>query len=228
MLTEGDARFLEMILDAVRSEYHDERAASMAAYMRNQFAFVGVQTPRRRTLMREVIRMSGFPSSVVSVAQELWQQPEREFQYVACDLLSHPKVVAPLALDDLPRLRCFVESKSWWDTIDPLAAHTIGKVLLRHTHALEATTNQWIDDSNFWIQRTALLCQLGWKSRTNASVLFSLVVRTASSKEFFVQKAAGWALREYSRIAPSAVRTFLDARRSVLSPLTVREAGKYC
>jgi 3-methyladenine DNA glycosylase AlkD len=228
MLRDGDAGFLNAILGMVRSEYHDDRSASMAAYMRNKFAFVGVQTPQRRSLMREAIRLNGFPQSVFDVARELWMQPEREFQYIACDLLSHPKAVPQMALNELQVLLSFVESKSWWDTIDPLAAHAIGGVLLRHEHALSALTDRWIADANFWVQRTALLCQLSWKKRTNATVLFSLVLRSAHSKEFFVRKAAGWALREYSRTDSVAVRTFLDEHQLILSPLTLREAGKYC
>jgi 3-methyladenine DNA glycosylase AlkD len=197
------------------------RAAGMAAYMKERFPFLGVQTPDRRAALKPLMR--DFRGDPVAAAQILWQEPEREFQYVACDLLrTQAEELSPA---QLPALEALVTAKSWWDTVDGLA-QTMGLLVLRE-RKLIARMDQLIRDENLWLRRVALLHQLGWKSETDQERLFRYCLLCAPEREFFIRKAIGWALRQYARTAPDTVRAFLLAHQGVLSALTIREAGKH-
>lgn len=121
----------------------------------------------------------------------------------------------------LNTIEILIQQKSWWDTVDFLAPKIGGKLLLRFPEAILPHTQAWIESDNMWLQRSAILFQLDYKNKTDAELLFRYIRRRADSKEFFVQKAAGWALREYGKTNPGAVQQFIDA--TALPKLTVRE-----
>jgi 3-methyladenine DNA glycosylase AlkD len=196
------------------------RADGMGAYMKGKFAFLGVQTPLRRQATRDLIRANS--ADPLAAATGLWREPEREFQYVACDLLArHAERLPAAALDGLLAL---VSDKSWWDTVDALA-HTIG-TLVRRFPALVGQMDRLIDDADLWRRRIALLHQLGAKGDTDSARLFDYCLRRADEKEFFIRKAIGWALRDYAWHDSRAVQRFLDQHGARLSPLSRREAAK--
>ncbi|MYN45724.1 DNA alkylation repair protein [Pseudoduganella sp. FT93W] len=199
-----------------------EHAPAMRAYMRDQFEFLGVRTPQRRAACKPVLAtLKGQPASaLLELAGALWQQPEREFQYVAIDLLAlHWK-----QLDDshLPALLQLVQQRSWWDSVDGLAG-VIGDVL-RYQHA---GMDDAIAHQNLWVRRIALLHQLGWRGRTDCERLFRYALQCAHEQEFFIQKAIGWALRDYARHDPQAVHRFTSEHQQQLAPLSYREARKH-
>ena len=196
------------------------KAAGMRAYMKGQFAFLGVQTPQRRQAVRALI--GEFTGDPLAAAGELWAEPEREFQYVACDLLS--RQAGALSAADVDGLLDLVSAKSWWDTVDALA-QTIGTLVRRHPE-LVARMDRLIDDADLWRRRVALLHQLGAKAETDRARLFDYCLRRAGEREFFIRKAIGWALRDYAWHDPQAVRRFLDRHGDTLSPLSRREAAK--
>lgn len=181
--------------------------------MKDQFEFLGITAASRRQAVRPLLReLRGQVHH--ELVGDLWAQPEREFQYVACDHLS----TAPVTEADVDFLRGLVLRKSWWDSIDALAK-TIGRA---------ATTTQmreWASDENIWVRRAAILHQLGRKEKTDAGLLAAVIEANLGSGEFFVDKAIGWALREYSRTDAAWVRDFLA--RTELAPLSRREASKY-
>ena len=195
----------------------------MAAYMRNQFEFLGVGTPARRAATKALYRgMKGYSADeLIEAAWALWNCCEREYQYAAVDLLA--MYSNRLDVDHLPFLMELVQSKSWWDTVDAIAS-VVGKVL-RYRHD---GMNQAIIHQNMWVRRVALLHQLGWRDKTDEALLFSYSLQCAHEKEFFIQKAIGWALRDYARHNPQAVREFAVAEKSRLAPLSYREANKHC
>lgn len=201
-------------------------AGPMAAYMKHRFAFLGVKTPARRGVSRPLVRDSKRASvdSVVDTAHELRGQPEREFHYVASDLLAAN--ATRLRSDHLDDLRHFITTDSWWDTVDALASPTVGTMVLQHSD-LVGVLDDWIDDADFWLARTAIIHQLRFKQQTDADRLFRYSLHRAGDPEFFIRKAIGWALRQYARTDPDAVRTFIDAHVEELSPLSVREASKH-
>ncbi len=126
----------------------------------------------------------------------------------------------------MPRVERLIRTKSWWDTVDVLAGHVVGPLVARNP-GLTATIDAWIDDADFWIVRTAILHQLGYGADTDADRLFGYVDRRCSDTEFFIRKACGWALRQYARTDPEAVRAFVLDRGDRLSGLTRREALKH-
>ena len=215
------AEFIAAIRAALLPLSDPVRAIGMAAYMKNQFPFLGVPTPVRRLAVKGLIR--AFRGDALDAAALLWRQPEREFQYVACDLLRTKE--ATLSAADLPALESLVVDKSWWDSVDSLAP-CIGLLVLRERE-LVARMDALIRADNFWLRRVALLYQLGWKEQTDRVRLFGYCLACAPQSEFFIRKAIGWALRQYARTEPKAVRDFLRLNGAVLSPLSVREAGKH-
>lgn len=197
------------------------KAIGMTAYMKGQFAFLGIQTTQRRHACQPLIR--AFAGNPLEAAQSLWAMPEREYQYVAVDLLRRQS--KRLDGKHLPALEELVQCKSWWDTVDGLAV-TIGGIILRQPE-LARRMDALIASPNMWLRRVALLHQLEWKENTDEVRLFDYCRQCAEEKEFFIRKAIGWALRQYARTHPDAVRNFLASHREHLSGLSFREASKH-
>ncbi len=199
------------------------RADAMAKYMRGHFTFLGIPSPARRVLQREALKplQRPAPEAVIEAALALWGLPQREYQYAACDLLSaNASRLGEGALTTCERL---LTSKSWWDTVDAVAAHVAGPIVLRHSGS-ETVMDRWIRYENMWLRRSAIIHQLRFKERTDTARLFRYVLLTAHEPEFFIRKAIGWALRQYSWTDPDATRQFVAAHDSELSPLSKREA----
>lgn len=209
------------IEDALQPLADADRAKAMAAYMKGKFNFLGIQTPARRQAALPLIR--AFTGNPVDAARQLWALPAREYQYVAVDLLRRQN--KRLAASDLPALEALVQNKSWWDTVDGLAP-TIGAIVAREPQ-LVSRMDALIGAPDFWLRRVALLHQLDWKENTDEARLFAYCLRCADEREFFIRKAIGWALRQYARTNPVAVRHFLDTHRQKLSGLSFREAAKH-
>lgn len=211
---------------ALRPLADGDRAAAMAAYMQHRFAFLGVAATPRRAAQRDTVRaLSALAGDeLLDVADACWDRPEREFQYTACDALR--RYVDRLDGSHLPRVERLIRTESWWDTVDLLAAHVVGP-LVRSDHSMIDVMDAWIADDDIWIARSAILHQLGARGDTDAERLFTYVDRRAGDTEFFIRKAAGWALREYAKVDPTAVRAYVEDRGARLSGLTRREALKH-
>ena len=198
------------------------RAVAMRDYMRGQFPYFGIPTPLRRAVLKPLLHsLKGCGANgLLEQAEALWEYPEREYQYAALDLLAmHWK---ELDAAHIPGLLTLVQRKSWWDTVDALAG-IIGDVL-RHGHDhMDAA----LEHPDIWMRRVALLHQLGWRGKTDTGRLYGYCLALAHEKEFFIQKAIGWALRDYARHAPDEVRGFTERHRMQLAPLSFREANKH-
>ncbi|TMV50725.1 DNA alkylation repair protein [Paenibacillus mesophilus] len=202
-----------------------KEATVMKAYMRGQFEFAGIKSPLRTAIVREWLSGRGdVPAALLEeTVRGLWELPEREYTYAALDLLA--KQAKRLNERHLELLETLVVTNSWWDTVDALAASLIGPLLLRHPQLAPVHAEKWIASDNIWLQRTALLFQLKYKRSTDPDRLFDYIRRTADSREFFIRKAIGWALREYSKTDAEAVIRFVEL--APLSPLSRREALKW-
>ncbi|MFE3577737.1 DNA alkylation repair protein [Streptomyces vinaceus] len=202
-----------------------ERAAAMAAYMKDVAPFLGLRTPLRRELSKAVTAGTAEPAEtdVRALVLRCWELPEREYHYFAVDYLRRHVRVCSSGF--LPVLRRLIVTVPWWDTVDLLAAHAAGPLVAAHPELAEVM-DEWIGDEDLWLARTALLHQLRYKSATDTGRLFAYCRRQSAHPDFFVRKAIGWALREYAKTDPEAVRAFVEAQRDSLSPLSVREALK--
>jgi 3-methyladenine DNA glycosylase AlkD len=164
---------------------------------------------------------------LLSAADLLWQESQREYRYTAVDLLRQHSAV--LTVNDLPALQALLLRDPWWETVDGLSA-VIAEVL----HAAVAQKpkaaklmDAWLKHPSHWVRRSAMLHQLGWRLDTDTTRLFGYAQQLAGEKEFFIRKAVGWALRDYARWNPQAVTDFLLQHRTDLSALTLREAAKH-
>ncbi|MEF2265830.1 DNA alkylation repair protein [Janthinobacterium sp. LS2A] len=205
------------------------RAAPMQAYMRDQFIFLGVAAPQRRLAARDLLAgLKGIDAAtLLEHAQLLWQQPQREYQHVALDMLAlHWR---QLNIAHLPALLALARQRAWWDSVDGMAG-IVGEVL-QAEHQRGGDGHAHMDDAllheDFWLRRIAMLHQLGWRADTGAGWLFGAALALAHEDEFFIRKAIGWALRDYARHAPEAVTAFANAHRQKLSALSYREALKH-
>ncbi len=176
------------------------RAADMRAYLRNQFPFLGIPTPARRAALKPLLKVDFDQKRLLTAADQLWRQPEREYRYAAIDLLAcHVGRLAGIVGDVVRAGRCS----------DPDAQLTMDAAL-RH--------------DCLWVRRIAVIHQLGWRLETDTERLFGYAETLAPESDFFIRKAIGWALRDYARWNPQAVRDFVAAMGGRLSPLSAREA----
>jgi len=200
-----------------------QAAVPMRAYMRNQFAFCGIATPARRAALADFKNRALSQQTLLTLAQQLWQLPEREYRYAAIDLLAmHSKQLDASAI---PALLALARTDAWWDTVDNLSS--VINRLIRRYPAAQAQMDEALKHDNFWTRRTAMIHQLGWRDTTDEARLFDYALSLALESEFFIRKAIGWALRDYARWQPEAVRAFVLAHQERLSPLTAREAMKH-
>jgi 3-methyladenine DNA glycosylase AlkD len=202
------------------------RAAGASAYMRDQFPFFGIPAPVQQRIAREVTKGLRPPSEneLARISLRCWKEAEREWQYFACGYVR--KYIAVASPDFISTARRLITTKSWWDTVDSLAGRTVGQLVAAHP-TLIATMDEWIRSDDIWLARTAILHQLHHRQATDADRLFAYCVLRASDKEFFIRKAIGWALREYSKTDERAVRRFVADHTDELSGLSRTEALKW-
>jgi 3-methyladenine DNA glycosylase AlkD len=220
-------RFVLSVREALTPLADAQRAAEMRKYMRDQFEFLGIGSVPRRKATAALLRDKRSPNELIASASRLWKLPQREYQYIAMDLLGkHRKVFTMKHVEDLLAL---AQQNSWWDTVDGLA-DIVGDVI-RTTRKTNVNAQKKMDAAlrhkNMWVRRIAMLHQLGWGKETDVSRLFDYALELAPETDFFIRKAIGWALRDYARHAPEDVLEFLVLNQDSLSPLTVREAAKH-
>jgi 3-methyladenine DNA glycosylase AlkD len=203
-----------------------DRAASMAAYMKDHFAFLGVPMPARAAALKPVWA-SWKPSrlEVLALVRDLWRLPEREYQYAALGALERGwKRLESADLE--PLIEMVTTQKPWWDTVDSFASNTVGHMVARDANLLELM-DALSSSPNVWARRVAILHQLRYGARTDAERLFRYAILNADHESFWIRKALGWALREYAKRDPGAVLEFFDLHGERFSPLTRREALKH-
>jgi 3-methyladenine DNA glycosylase AlkD len=201
------------------------QAAPMKKYMRDQFEYLGIKTPKNVALQKEFFEEHGFPklSELELVLRDLWSLPQREFQYVAVGLLGRFNKELPAKF--IKTIEYMLVTKSWWDTVDSIAGGTVGIHFRRFPDVRAKYLAKWRASDNFWLRRTTILFQLTYKKETDFDLLCEIICENLDSKEFFINKAIGWSLRQYARIDPKAVTKFVKS--TALHPLSRREAMKH-
>jgi 3-methyladenine DNA glycosylase AlkD len=196
----------------------------MSAYMRDQFKYLGINTPLRRNLSKKFLTAAKkLKSADWEFIRLCWDKPYREYQYLAADYLDTVKATFTPA--DVPKIKEIAVLKSWWDTIDGLD-RIIGDIALRYPE-VNATLLDWSLDPNKWLRRIAIDHQLSRKDKTDTELLARAIENNFGTDEFFINKAIGWSLREYSKTNPDWVRNFIERFKDRMSKLSIREASKY-
>ncbi|GAO44447.1 DNA alkylation repair protein [Flavihumibacter petaseus] len=207
-------------------DFHADPAKSepMAKYMKNRFAYVGLPQPLRKELSADFLKQARSLESteIIALAKTLWNLPEREYQYVAMELLHKAK--KQWDNNFLELFLQLVTEKSWWDTVDFIAVRLVGGYF-PPGGKVPAIMKQWARSEDIWQNRTALLYQLMHKEKTDTAFLFASIDQLKGKKEFFIQKAIGWTLRQYHRVDPETVEAFVE--RSGIAGLARREALKH-
>lgn len=201
-----------------------DKAGPMQAYMKDHGTFLGVASPDRRAAQRLAWLGICKPTEaeLAEAARALWALDEREFQYAAIDLIAKFHKVCSAAF--VPEVSFeLITTKSWWDTVDGLQ-HAVEPFVARFPELI-SLMRTWLQSNNIWVVRSAILHQLHRKRDTNPDLLFEFCTVKATEQEFFIAKAIGWALREYSYVDGSAVRAFVE-RTPQLRPLSKREGLK--
>jgi len=226
--------YVEGLVRLLKKHSNEANARDMEKYMRNRFSFFGIPSEPRRTLLREYMKMEGLPmvEKLDEIITQFWDQPYREIHYCSVELLvkiltkytSKPDLKLPAVFKNTDLFEYMILHNSWWDTVDAIAVQLVGLWFRLFPEKIIPVTGKWIRSDNMWLQRTAILFQLKYKRETNTSLLFSYIKKQSLSKEFFIQKAIGWALREYSKTDPGKVKEFVE--HTNLQPLSIREASR--
>lgn len=213
------------IIEKFEANRNEELAGPMTAYMKNNFPFLGIKSPLRKQLLKEQFVEYALPEPE-QLFEEVWKLynlPEREYQYAAIALIE--KMKKHLTTDDFSALLQLIETKSWWDSVDSIAPHFVGRIVKLDRDYGENIMLEWSLSNNMWTNRSAILHQLKFKQETDTDLLFEIIRQHSSSNEFFIQKAIGWALREYAKTNPDLVKVFVEDHS--LKPLSKREALKH-
>lgn len=220
------ASLVDFVNARFRAAADPQRAVEMAAYMKTDMPFHGVPKPLRAPVYKEVKRRfkPGNAKEYREAILALWAQPHREEKYAAIEYaMMHRPFITSTAM---PTYRRLIVEGAWWDLVDHVACHLVGGVWLRERDTITPTMDQWIDHKDIWLRRTAIIGQTRHKAETDEARLFDYCLRRAHEKEFFIRKAIGWALRQYSYTQPQGIKSFLLKHRDTLSPLSYREGAK--
>lgn len=214
---------VEELVKELKAVANPDDAVAMKAYMKNKFEFLGVKTPARRKLAKAFFKPQTDLVIDWNFINEAWNYPYRELQYTALDYLEIRKNL--LTPSDLPHLKKLAQTKSWWDTVDFLD-RLVGSIIARFPET-KATILSWSCDEDIWLRRLAIDHQLLRKEETDTELLEKILVNNLGQAEFFINKAIGWALRDYSKTNPDWVRDFIERYRAEMAALSIREGSKY-
>ena len=220
-------RACRFVSDSLAAAANPEKAVGMQAYMKTNMPFYGVRkagrTPIMRTLFKEYVPTDREDYEELVLA--LWNLPHREEKYLALGVAGrHKRFIIPASMPLYQRL---ILEGAWWDLVDEVATHIVRHLVIEHPDRTWTRVDGWIDHDDMWLRRSAIICQVGAKGATDSDRLFAFCAARAFEEEFFIRKAIGWSLREYSKTNPQAVADFALAHRGALSGLSFREATKH-
>ena len=216
-------KLLDLIIDFEENR-NELLAESMSKYMQDKFKFLGIRGATRTEIYKKYFPDARKTKTVDwDFVESCWNKEEREFQYVVVYYLKAMQKF--LKREDISKLKYLIVTKSWWDTVD-LLAKVVGSLVIR-IEGYDQIMLEWSKDSNIWLKRVAILYQLSLKDKVDKQVLDKILVNNLGDSEFFINKAIGWALRDYSKFNPEWVREFLEKNKNDMVNLSLREASKY-
>lgn len=214
---------IEEIREIINNHRDETKSKKMSAYMKNQFLFAGIPMNELKELVKDVLRKYAKSPLDWGEVYALWKEEYREYQYVAIEYITKHR--NELTTSDLDNLKYLIIHKSWWETVDSIDAF-VGELVLKDDRLKEKMLI-WARDDNIWIRRVAIDYQQRFKEKTDTDILEKVIVLSLGSKEFFINKAIGWSLREYSKTNPTWVIDFLGKYKDKISSLSYKEASKY-
>ncbi|MEL7370493.1 MAG: DNA alkylation repair protein [Myxococcota bacterium] len=221
---------LSAIDDALRAQAKPDKAPAMKAYMKSTMPYLGVASPQRKSICKDVFARHPLPDADAwrTAARTLWDEAtHREHRYVAIALASATRYKRFRDLDALPLYEHMIVDGAWWDYVDDVAIHLVGPLLLKAPQAMRPRMLEWSVDENLWRRRTSIICQIGTKGTVDLELLYACITPSLDDKDFFARKAIGWALRQVARHQPDEVLRYVRAHADRLSGLSKREALKH-
>ena len=202
----------------------EENAIKMSKYMRDLFKFYGIPTPIRKSLYKDLLKEEKAKKTIDwNFLDKCYEDDYREFQYLALDYIENMQKF--LTYDDVPKLYKYIKAKQWWDTIDRFD-RIVGNIAFKDGRINDLML-KWSKDEDFWLRRIAIDHQLGRKNKTNTKLLEQILINNFGSDEFFINKAIGWSLRDYSKTNPNWVKDFLSKYENKMDKVSLKEAYKY-
>jgi 3-methyladenine DNA glycosylase AlkD len=219
--------YLDHLEQQFQANRDDMVAVQMKKYMKGQYDYFGIKSPLRREIMKAHLVEYGLPhqEEVNVIAKDCWKQPQREFQYFIMEVLGKMAKNAEFTRTELYEFMAV--HKSWWDTIDYIASNLVGVHFQKYPELIIPNTERWMQSGNIWLQRISLLFQLKYRTKTDVDLMTRYIEQLLGSKEFFINKAIGWILREYSKTNPDWVVRFVKNNEHKLAGLSRREALKW-
>jgi 3-methyladenine DNA glycosylase AlkD len=216
--------FTKDLIAQLTTAANPSQALEMKIYLRNRYSFFGVKAPERKAILKTTIdtyKSQLDRPATITIVKELYKQPQRELHYCAVELTSR-FLKKKFQKEDSAFIQELITTHSWWDTVDMIAKHHLGGYLKLFPEETTGVIQSYSDSDNLWLNRSAILFQLEYKQETDAALLFQLCLKHKDTGEFFINKAIGWALREYGKTNPKAVVDFVSS--NCLSPLSEQEA----
>jgi 3-methyladenine DNA glycosylase AlkD len=208
----------------LESKRDENKAVKMSAYMKDQFQFLGIPKPEVHKIIKPYLKAASKESTVDwDFIFLCWEKEYREAQYVGVEYIS--AVQNKLNNGDLDKIRHLIVTKSWWDITDGLDK-VIGNLSLKY-RSVNIEMLEWSSSDNIWLRRVAIDFQQKFKDKTDTELLEKIICNNFETREFFINKAIGWSLREYSKVNPEWVTGFIAKHKDTLSKLSIREASKY-
>ena len=202
---------------------NEENAYYMAKYMKDKFPFLGLKRPERVALSKEFLKLKKKDKEIDwEFIFKCYDMPEREFHYLAIDYMD--KVKDLFMPNDMGNIEKLIMTKSWWDTVDYINK-IVGYIAMKYPEVKDNIIRHWIYSDNIWLKRISIIFQLKYKEKTDKEFLKEAVLNNSRTDEFFINKAIGWALREYSKTNKEWVKDFIE--NNSLSNLSVREGSRY-
>lgn len=217
--------FILSLETVFKEKSNTENAVAMSKYLRNKFDFFGIKTEERRHLFKSILKENTkeVSENPRTIALELYNKPQRELHYCAIEILIS-QLKNNYKKEDIELIEKLLITNAWWDSVDTIAKYILGEYLLEFPFETYIVIERFSKSENIWLNRSAILFQLGYKHKTNFEMLKSECNKHKYSNEFFIQKAIGWALREYGKVNPKSVQNFVNT--SNLKPLSSKEALK--
>lgn len=212
------------IIDIFKENRNEENSVYMKKYMKDKFEFLGIKSSKRKELQKEFFKDIDKKSPIdKTLVNNLWSKNYREYQYLAIDYLIKKK--KKLEKEDILFVKELITNKSWWDSVDLIASHLLGEICKLYPELVDEYIIDWSKDENLWIRRSTILYQLKYKENVDTNILERVIRNNKEDNDFFIRKAIGWMLREYSKTNKEWVKVFISENE--LSKLSIKEASKY-
>ncbi len=221
---ESAAAYCKAMIHAFEKAANPKEAMGMKAYMLHQFEFLGIKAPIRDSIVFPFVKTNPILSTeeLHAVVEHLWNLPYREYHYAAIDVFAKNHRLWNERSHQL--IESCIVHQCWWDTVDGIASDWLSLYFKKFPAQIVPISSRWNRSKNIWLQRSSIMFQKSYKADTNTQLLSKYILHLKDSKEFFIQKAIGWALREYSKTNRDWVKVFVS--KNELAPLSKREALK--